>query len=397
MNLHEYQAKQLLKQFHIPLPLGVCVEEATPAIVEQALQTLPNTPSVVVKAQIHAGGRGKGTFIGSDRHGVQIVPRERVLEALQSMLNHTLVTQQTGPEGKCVHKVYITEPMAPAAEFYVSLLIDRTRGCPVLVVSREGGQEIETVAQNNPESIFKCFIDPLVGLAPFQARQAAYALQLTGNAFQEAIPLLQNLYKAFVALDASLIEINPLVETQDGHLSALDAKVQIDDNALMRHPDLAALDDPSEKDPKEVAAEAAKLNYVALDGNIACLVNGAGLAMATMDMIQHFGGSPANFLDLGGGAKQEQIEAAFRIITQDKRVSGIFINIFAGILRCDTLAQGIVNAAQSIHLHLPLVVRMQGNQMEQAKRILTEASLPLTFIDDFAQAAQTIVRQATQP
>lgn len=394
MNLHEYQAKELIARYNIPIPQGLYIEDNTHNSIKFIQQHFNNThEKVAVKAQIHAGGRGKGTFKENGQKGVQIVTLDKVPDAINSMLNNTLVTHQTGPEGKSVRKIYITEAVRTIKEFYVSILIDRAQQCPVLVASLQGGCEIESVAQTHPESILKLPIDPLLGLRSFQARKIAYLFQLTGDAFNECVRILIQLYKAFVGLDASLIEINPLALTQDQHILALDAKVQLDENALVRHPEYTILDDPHERDPKEVEATKAKLNYIALQGNIACLVNGAGLAMATMDIIQHFGGVPANFLDLGGGAQQEQIEAAFRIILKDPHVKGIFINIFGGILKCDMLAQGIVNAAHSVQLNLPLVIRMKGTNVEAAKKILHDSQLPLMPIDDLAQAAQTIVNK----
>ena len=393
MNLHEYQAKQLLETFHVAIPQGICFDASLTDTQKNLPEIFKTRAKVAVKAQIHAGGRGKGAFIENQRAGVQIVPTDQAMDAVNSMLNNTLVTKQTGPQGKIVRKVYVTEVMVPAKEFYVSLCIDRKHQCPVLIASQHGGGEIEEVAKTHPESILTLPIDILVGLRPFQARKVAHLFGLTGTAFNECVQLLLNLYKAFTTLEASLIEINPLALTQDQHIVALDAKIQLDDNALFRHPGYAALDDFSEKDPKEVEAAHAKLNYIALQGNIACLVNGAGLAMATMDIIQHFGAHPANFLDVGGNAKQEQVEAAFRIILSDPNVQGIFINIFGGIVRCDMLAQGIINAAKSVKLTLPLVVRMKGNCVEQARKLLNESSLPMTFVEDLVEATQTIIQQ----
>ena len=393
MNIHEYQAKSLLERCGVKIPCGICIEDNSTAAIDSALKVFENNEKVVVKAQIHAGGRGKGTFRENEQHGVQVVSLDRASDAINAMFYNTLVTKQTGPDGKTVRKVYLTEAIAVKKEFYVSFLVDRTLQCPVLVASSQGGGEIEDVAKTNPGSIIKMPIDPLLGLRPFQARKIAYLFELDAEATKECVRILINLYEAFVRLDASLIEINPLVLTEDNHICALDAKVQLDDNALGRHPEYLALDDPYEKDPKEVEAAKANLNYVALQGNIACLVNGAGLAMATMDIIQHFGGIPANFLDVGGGAKQEQIEAAFRIILKDPHVKGIFINIFGGILKCDMLAQGIVNAAKSVKLTLPLVIRMKGTNVEAAKQILEASELPLIPIDDLAQAAKTIVNK----
>ena len=391
MNLHEYQAKRLLADFGLDMPLGVCIEDNAPDSIAKALESFNSHEKIVVKAQIHAGGRGKGVFTENGQHGVQVVPLNQAKQAIASMFNNTLVTKQTGPEGKCVRKVYLTEAISVEKEFYVSILIDRTQQCPVLMASSEGGCEIEEVAEKSPNAILKLPIDPLLGLRPFQARKVSYLFGLEGELAQRCVQTLLKLYQAFVKLDASLIEINPLVATKDGRICLLDAKVQLDDNALFRHPEYATLDDPYEKDPKEVEAGKAKLNYVALKGNIACLVNGAGLAMATMDIIQHFGGKPANFLDVGGGAQQEQIEAAFRIILKDPNVKGIFINIFGGILKCDMLAQGVVNAAHSVQLKLPLVIRMKGTNVETGKQILKDSGLPLIPIDDLALAAQTIV------
>ncbi len=392
MNIHEYQAKDLLKSYDVPVPLGVCVEESSSEAIRQALIVFQTGNRVAVKAQIHAGGRGKGIFKENGCHGVQIVDYEHVPEAVRSMLFNTLVTQQTGPEGKQVRKVYLTEAVKVQREFYVSILVDRVRQCPVVIASFNGGGDIEEIAKTYPESILTLPIDPLLGLRAFQAKKIAYLFQLEGEAFQSCVRCLINLYKAFVDLDASLIEINPLVLTEEGTVCALDAKVQLDDNALFRH-NYAELDDPYEKDSKEVEAGKQNLNYIALQGNIACLVNGAGLAMATMDIIQHFGGSPANFLDVGGGATREQIENAFKIILKDPNVKGIFINIFGGILKCDTLAEGIVHAAQSVQLKLPLVVRMKGTNVERARKILSESHLPLMSVDDLAEAAQTIINQ----
>lgn len=396
MNIHEYQAKTLLEQFKINLPKGFCVEQSDASLLDTIKSHLGTIDRVAIKAQIHAGGRGKGIFSENGMRGVQVVPVEQASTIVSGMLGNTLVTKQTGPEGKQVRKVYITETINIDREFYVSILIDRKQQCPVLIASACGGCDIEEVAKKQPESVLTLPIDPLVGLAAFQARQVAFLFNLTGDAYKECVHLLLQLYKAFLALDASLIEINPLVLTKEGHICALEAKIQLDDNALIRHPEYAALEDPFEKDPKEVEAAQYSLNYIALKGNIACLVNGAGLAMATMDIIQHFGGMPANFLDVGGGAKQEQIEAAFKIILQDPNVKGIFINIFGGILQCDMLAKAIVAAAHSVQLHLPLVVRMKGTNVDAAKQILQTSGLSLIPIDDLAEAAQTIVNKVQE-
>ena len=396
MNIHEYQAKTLLEHFQINVPKGFCVEKLDESLLDTIRARLGSIDQVAIKAQIHAGGRGKGTFVENGMRGVQVVPIEQATTLVSGMLGKTLVTKQTGPEGKQVRKVYITETISIDREFYVSILIDRKQQCPVLIASACGGCDIEEVAQTQPENVLTLPIDPLIGLAPFQARQVAFQFDLTGNAHKECVQLLLQLYKAFLELDASLIEINPLVLTKEGHIYALDAKIQLDDNALIRHPEYAALEDSFEKDPKEVEAAQYALNYIALKGTIACLVNGAGLAMATMDIIQHFGGMPANFLDVGGGAKQEQIEAAFKIILQDPNVKGIFINIFGGILQCDMLAKAIVAAAHSVQLHLPLVVRMKGTNVDTAKQILQTSGLSLIPIDDLAEAAQTIVNKVKE-
>ncbi len=396
MNIHEYQAKTLLERFKINVPCGFCIENKVENIYERIKSYLGPIERVAIKAQIHAGGRGKGAFLENGKRGVQIVSVEQAGIAIAEMLGNTLVTKQTGPEGKQVHKVYITETINIDREFYISILIDRKCQCPVLIASANGGCDIEEVFQSNPKSIIIIPIDPLVGLCTFQARRVAYAFNLVGEAHKECIQFLLQLYKAFIGLDASLIEINPFVLTQEGHMCALDAKVQLDDNALVRHPEYMALEDLSEKDSKEVEAAHYRLNYIALKGNIACLVNGAGLAMATMDIIQHFGGMPANFLDVGGGATQEQIEAAFKIILKDPGVKGIFINIFGGILQCDMLAKAIVQAANSVQLKLPLVVRMKGTNVEEAKRILENSDLPLIPIDDLAEAAKTIVNKVQE-
>ncbi len=393
MNIHEYQAKSLLENYGIKMPRGICIEDNCRSSIDNAIRTFKDNEKIVVKAQIHAGGRGKGTFLENGQHGVQVVNFSKAKEAIASMFNNTLVTKQTGDEGKIVRRIYLTEAVNVKREFYVSFLIDRTLQCPVVVASSQGGGDIEEVAKTNPESIIKISIDPLLGLRPFQARKIAYLFELNAEAMKECVQMLIQLYNAFVKLDASLIEINPLVLTEEDHIYALDAKIQLDDNAIGRHPEYLVLDDPYEKDPKEVEAANVNLNYVALQGNIACLVNGAGLAMATMDIIRHFGGVPANFLDVGGGAKQEQIEAAFRIILKDPHVKGIFINIFGGILKCDMLAQGIVNAAKTVQLMLPLVVRMKGTNVEEARKILNESGLALIPIDDLAQAAETIVNK----
>ncbi|MDR0647559.1 MAG: ADP-forming succinate--CoA ligase subunit beta [Puniceicoccales bacterium] len=395
MNIHEYQAKLLLKKFQIPAPEGICIKSCQPDVVEKALNAFGEGKMIVVKAQIHAGGRGQGCFVENGCKGVRCARnKQEAHESIHAMLGHTLVTRQTGPKGKRVRKVYLTEGIRVQQEFYVSILVDCEHYCPVLIASAEGGTEIETLAQTSPEKLLKILIDPLVGLTDFQARHAAFFLQLAPEVFPECVQLLKNLYRLFMQADALLVEINPLVLNEDGHLMALDAKIQLDDNALFRHKDYGKWTDDHEKDPKEVEAAKAKLNYIALDGDIACLVNGAGLAMATMDMIQHFGGRPANFLDVGGSASAEQIQKAFKIILKDPCVRGIFINVFGGILRCDLLAEAIVTAAQSTALHLPMVVRLKGTNVERAHQILRQSALPLVTSDTLEAATKEIIRRA---
>jgi succinyl-CoA synthetase beta subunit len=395
MNIHEYQAKLLLKKFQIPTPRGICIESCQPDVVENALNTFKEDEMIVVKAQIHAGGRGQGHFIENGFKGVQCANnKQEARESIDAMLGHTLITRQTGLKGKCVRKVYLTEGIRIRREFYVSTLVDCEHHCPVLIASAEGGTEIETLAQTDPEKILKVLIDPLVGLTDFQARRVAFFLQLSPEVLPECVQLLKNLYRLFMQADASLVEINPLVLNEDGRLMALDAKIQLDDNALFRHKDYGKWTDDHEKDPKEVEAAKSKLNYIALDGDIACLVNGAGLAMATMDMIQHFGGRPANFLDVGGSASAEQIQRAFKIILKDPCVRGIFINVFGGILRCDLLAEAIVTAAQSIALNLPMVVRLKGTNVERAHQILRQSALPLVTSDTLEMATKEIIRRS---
>jgi succinyl-CoA synthetase beta subunit len=395
MNIHEYQAKLLLKKFQIPIPRGICIESCQTDVIESALNTFEPGEMIVVKAQIHAGGRGQGHFVENGCKGIQCAKnKQEARESIDAMLEHTLVTRQTGPKGKCVRKVYLTEGIRIRREFYISIIVDCEHYCPVLIVSAEGGTEIETLAQTDPEKILKILIDPLVGLTDFQARRVAFFLQLSSEMLPECVQLLKNLYRLFMQVDALLVEINPLVLSEGGHLVALDAKVQLDDNALFRHKDYLEWTDDNEKDPKEVEAAKSKLNYIALDGDIACLVNGAGLAMATMDMIQHFGGKPANFLDVGGSANAEQIQKAFKIILKDPCVKGIFVNVFGGILRCDLLAEAIVTAARSMALNLPMVVRLKGTNVERAHQILQQSALPLVTSDTLEAATKEIIRRA---
>lgn len=393
MNIHEYQSKALFEQFGIPIPQGWVFDRNNVNTAEEQISSYPKVSLWAIKAQIYAGGRGKGTFIENNSHGVQFAKTPAaVRQCIDRMLGNTLVTHQTGPKGRQVHKVYVTEGVDVERQFYVSIVIDRNRQCPVLMASAEGGMEIETLAQNAPEKIIQIPIDVLLGLTTYQARRVAYFFNLAEEYIAECIRLLMNVYRLFQETDAMLVEINPLCITKDGRLCALDAKVQLDDNALFRHPEFVEFEDVNEKDPKEVLAGHAHLNYIALDGNIACLVNGAGLAMATMDIIQHFGGQPANFLDVGGGANSEQIEMALKIILQDPHVKGIFVNVFGGILRCDMLAQSIVDAAHKVQLNLPLVLRVQGTNAEKAKEILAQSDLKLISVNDLAEATQMIVK-----
>ena len=394
MNIHEYQAKSLLEQFQVTVPRGILLESAQPDTVKQALANFADDKPIVVKAQIHAGGRGKGHFVENACKGVQLAKsKEEVYPCVQSMFGNVLVTEQTGPRGKRVSYIYLEEGVDIKHEFYLSIVVDRQHSCPTLVASSEGGCEIEMLAQTAPQKILKILIDPLIGLQDYQARQVAFFLQLPANVFESCVRCLKNLYRLFVDTDAMCVEINPWALTEQGQLVALDAKVQLDDNALFRHESFLQLVDNLEKDDKEVEADRAKINYVALDGDIACLVNGAGLAMATMDIIKHFGGEPANFLDIGGGANIEQMQAAFKIILKDPRVRGIFVNVFGGILKCDLLAEAIVKAARHVQLNLPLVVRLRGTNVERAQEILSESHLPLVVERDLEAAAKEIIQR----
>jgi succinyl-CoA synthetase beta subunit len=391
MNNHEYQAKELLKGY------GVAVLEGhiawTPDEAAAAAGKLP-TPVYVVKAQIHAGGRGAGRFTGGPdgKGGVRIARSiADVMAAAEAMIGHTLVTKQTGPQGRVVRRVYVEAGCDIARELYLSLLVDRASGRITLIASAEGGMEIEDVAARNPDKILRVAIDPVTGISGFHARRLAYGLDLSGQqiaAFSRFVPAL---YAAFVGLDCSVIEINPLVVTTAGDVVALDAKMSFDDNALFRHPELSRLRDESEEDPKELEAAKYDLNYVALDGTIGCMVNGAGLAMATMDIIKLYGASPANFLDVGGGATKEKVTAAFKIILSDPHVEGILVNIFGGIMRCDVIAEGVVSAAREVQLSVPLVVRLEGTNVDLGKEIMMRSNLPIIAADNLADAAEKIV------
>lgn len=382
MNIHEYQAKSLLRQYGVPVPQGNVA--FTPQEALDSAQALKGNPWVV-KAQIHAGGRGKGG-------GVKLAKSlDEVKTFADQILGMTLVTPQTGPQGRLVKKIYVEEGCSIAQEFYFSLLLDRTSSRLTFLASTEGGMEIEEVAHTHPEKIIKVTIDPAVGFQAFQGRKLAYGLGLQGTQAKELVAFAQGIYEAFVGLDASLIEINPLVVTTEGKILALDAKMSFDSNALYRHPAIEELRDLDEEDPMERQAALHELSYIKLDGNIGCMVNGAGLAMATMDIIKLYGGDPANFLDVGGGATRERVTEAFKIILSDTRVKGILVNIFGGIMRCDIIAEGIVAAVKDIQLTLPLVVRLEGTNVELGKEIFAKSGLPIHSLDDLSQAAKSIV------
>ncbi|PDO11224.1 MAG: succinate--CoA ligase subunit beta [Candidatus Reconcilbacillus cellulovorans] len=382
MNIHEHQAKDILRRYGVAVLKGKVAFSVDEAV--QAAQEL-GTPVVAVKAQIHAGGRGKAG-------GVKIAKNaEEVRRYAAELLGKTLVTHQTGPAGRVVKRLFIEQGCDIRKEYYLGCVVDRGTGRVVMIASEEGGTEIEEVAARSPDKIFRETIDPAVGLMPFQARRLAYAIRIPNELTNKAVRLMLNLYRAFVDNDCSIAEINPLVVTGDGDIVALDAKLAFDDNALFRHPELAELRDPNEEDEKETRASEYGLSYIALDGNIGCLVNGAGLAMATMDIIKHYGGEPANFLDVGGGASKEKVTEAFKIILADPNVKGIFVNIFGGIMRCDVIAEGVVAAAREVGLDKPLVVRLEGTNVELGKKILDESGLRIVAADSMADGAQKIV------
>lgn len=382
MNIHEYQAKQILREY------GVAVSNGKVAFtVDEAVEAAKSlkTDVYVVKAQIHAGGRGKAG-------GVKIAKSlDEVRTYAQELLGKKLVTHQTGPEGKEVKRLLIEEGVDIKKEYYIGYVIDRSTGRVVLMGSEEGGMEIETVAAENPEKIFKEVIDPAIGLQPFQARRLAFNINIPTELVNKAVKFMLGLYQVFVDKDCSIAEINPLVVTGDGEVLALDAKLNFDSNALYRHKDIQALRDLDEEDPKEIEASKHGLSYIALDGNIGCMVNGAGLAMATMDIIKYYNGEPANFLDVGGGATTEKVTEAFKLILSDPKVKGIFVNIFGGIMRCDVIAQGIVEATKQVGLNIPLVVRLEGTNVEEGKRILNESGLNIIAAESMADGAQKIV------
>jgi succinyl-CoA synthetase beta subunit len=393
MNIHEYQAKQLFERFNVATPKGAPAE--TPEEAEK-IATRLKTSNLVVKVQIHAGGRGKGIFDTGFKGGVKLcsTPGE-ARDLAEKMLGHTLVTHQTGPSGKIVRKVLIAESVDIAREVYFAILMDRATGAPVVVASTEGGVEIEKTAEEHPEKIIREIVQPLLGFQPFQALKLARRLDFRGDQLKAASKLFSNLYTLFVSLDCSLVEVNPLVATPEGTVYALDAKFNFDDNALYRHKDILEMRDIHEEDPREVEASKFGLNYIGLEGNIACLVNGAGLAMATMDIIKYAGGEPANFLDVGGGASEEQVTEAFKILVADKNVKAILVNIFGGIMRCDVIAQGIINAVKAVSLPVPLVVRLEGTNVELGKTLLEESKLPIQAASDLSEAAKLVVAAAS--
>jgi succinyl-CoA synthetase beta subunit len=392
MNIHEYQGKKLFERFNVATPRGAPAE--TPEEAERVAGGL-NTSNLVVKAQIHAGGRGKGTFTNGFKGGVKLctTPAE-ARELAGKMLGQTLVTRQTGPTGKVVRKVLVVESVDNAREVYVAILMDRASGAPVVVASTEGGVEIERVAEEHPEKIIREPVNPLLGLQPFQALKLGRQLDFRGDQLKAVSKLLANLSNLFVSLDCSLVEINPLVVSKGGEVLALDAKFNFDDNALYRHKEVLEMRDLHEEDPREVEASKFRLNYIGLEGNIACLVNGAGLAMATMDIIKFAGGAPANFLDVGGDASEQQVTEAFKILVADKNVKAILVNIFGGIMRCDVIAQGIINAVKAVSLPVPLVVRLEGTNVALGKKLLEESKLPIQAASDLAEAARIAVAAA---
>ena len=401
MNLHEYQSKELLKKYNVPVQEGIAVDtvmEAEEAYRQIKAQT--NNNFAVVKAQIHAGGRGKGKVIGGEQRGVAVGKSlEDVSNIAKNLLGHTLVTIQTGEAGKKVNKILIAQDVYypgpnETKEFYLSILLDRAKGQNVIMYSTEGGMDIEEVAHNTPEKIFKEWVHPGGGLQGFQARKIAFNFGLSGEAFKNCVKFVTNLYTAYVGIDASMLEINPLFKTSDEKIIAVDCKLNLDDNALMRHTDIAALRDVTEEDPTEVEAGQYNLNFVKLDGNVGCMVNGAGLAMATMDMIKLSGGEPANFLDVGGSANAQTVEAGFRIIMKDPNVKAILINIFGGIVRCDRVAAGVIEAFNKLgNINIPIIVRLQGTNAVEAKKLIDESGLKVQSAIQLSEAAD-LVKQA---
>jgi succinyl-CoA synthetase beta subunit len=406
MNIHEYQGKEILKKFGVAIQRGVVADTVDGAMqAARELQAETGTQWFVIKSQIHAGGRGKGTIRETGSKGVVVAKGiQEVPDKVKAILGGTLVTLQTGPEGKKVNKVLIAEDVyypgeSEPKEYYMSILLDRAKGMPLIMASTEGGMNIEEVAETHPEKIIKEWVDPVFGLQSFQARKIAFAMGWTGNAFKEGVKFIQALYNAYIGLDASMFEINPLLKTSDNKILAVDCKVSLDDNALFRHKDLAELRDITEEDPLEVEAGKAGLNYVKLDGNVGCMVNGAGLAMATMDIIKLSGGEPANFLDVGGGASAETVEAGFRIILKDPNVKAILINIFGGIVRCDRVANGVVEAYKKIgDIRVPIIVRLQGTNAEEGARIIEQSGLKVysaILLKDAANKVKEVLEKGT--
>lgn len=398
MNLHEYQAKELLKKYNVPVQEGIPVDTPEKAVeAYRQLKVQTNNSFAVIKAQIHAGGRGKGKITGTEQRGVAVAKNADEVNAIASkILGGTLVTIQTGEAGKVVNKILVAQDVYysganPVKEYYLSILLDRTRGQNVIMYSTEGGVNIEDVAHDTPEKIFKEWVHPGGGLLAFQSRKIAFNLGLKGEAFKNCVKFVTNLYKAYVDLDCAMLEINPLFKTSDEQIIAVDCKMNLDDNALMRHADLEALRDSSEEDPTEVEAHKYNLNFIKLDGNVGCMVNGAGLAMATMDMIKLSGGEPANFLDVGGTANATTVEAGFRIILKDPKVKAILINIFGGIVRCDRVAQGVIDAYQSIgNVRVPIIVRLQGTNAEEAKKLIEQSGLKVQSAILLSEAAALV-------
>jgi succinyl-CoA synthetase beta subunit len=401
MNLHEYQAKELLKKYNVPVQEGVAVETVEAAVAAyQKIATETNNKFAVVKAQIHAGGRGKGKIEGTEQRGVAVgKSADDIANFAKNILGGTLVTIQTGPSGKLVSKILVAQDVyyegpQPTKEFYLSILLDRAKGMNVVMYSTEGGMDIEEVAHNTPEKIFKEWVHPGGGLQGFQARKIAFNLGLSGEALKNCVKFVTNLYNAYVGLDCAMLEINPLFKTADDKIIAVDCKMNLDDNALMRHPDLLAMRDVTEEDPTEVEAGEFNLNFVKLDGNVGCMVNGAGLAMATMDMIKLSGGEPANFLDVGGTANAQTVEAGFRIIMKDPNVKAILINIFGGIVRCDRVAAGVIEAFNKLgNINIPIIVRLQGTNAVEAKKLIDESGLKVQSAILLSEAAD-LVKQA---
>ncbi len=398
MNLHEYQAKELLKKYNVPVQEGIAVDTVMAA--EEAyrqIKTQTGNSFAVIKAQIHAGGRGKGKIVGTEQRGVAVGKSlEDITTIAKNILGGTLVTIQTGSTGKKVNKILVAQDVYypgpnPVKEFYLSILLDRSKGMNVVMYSTEGGMDIEEVAHNTPEKIFKEWVHPGGGLQGFQARKIAFNLGLSGESFKSCVKFVTNLYNAYVGLDCGMLEINPLFKTSDEKIIAVDCKMNVDDNALMRHPDIAALRDVTEEDPTEVEAGQYNLNFVKLDGNVGCMVNGAGLAMATMDMIKLSGGEPANFLDVGGSANAQTVEAGFRIILKDPNVKAILINIFGGIVRCDRVAAGVIEAFNKLgNIHIPIIVRLQGTNAVEAKKLIDESGLKVQSAIQLSEAAELV-------